>query len=169
MSKEKTHSEGSKEKKGGKKAVIICIVVVILLAIVLFLLLNKDQERNVVINEDNVGEVIANQEYVPASSYEVMMNSTWNFANGTAASDNAYVKNAEANKNSVYLDVKRTDTDEVIYESPILAVGSHLEKITLDSDLPAGTYDCLVTYHLLDEKDKEIGTVKLTLTVNVRK
>lgn len=169
MSKEKTHGEGSKEKKGGKKAIAICVVLAILLAILLFLLLNRDTERDVVVNEDNLEDVIANHEFVPAGSYEVTMNSTWNFANGTAASDNAYVKNAETNKNPVYFDVMRTDTNEVIYESPILAVGSHLEKITLDSDLPAGTYDCLVTYHLLDEKDEEISTVKLTLTVNVRK
>lgn len=169
MSKEKTHGEGSKEKKGGKKAVIICVVVVILLAIVLFLLLNKEPERNVVVNENNVEDVIKNRDFVPAGSYEVTMNSTWNFANGTAASDNAYVENAKTNNNPVYFDVVRTDTDEAIYESPILAVGSHLEKITLDTDLPAGRYDCLVTYHLLDEKDEEISTVKLTLTVNVEK
>lgn len=167
MSKQKKHSEGSQEKKGGKKAIAICIVVVILLAILLFLLLNKEPERNVVVNEDNVGEVIENREFVPAGSYEVTMNYTWNFASGTAASDNAYVKNAESNKNPVYFDVIRKDTDETIYKSPILAVGSHLDKITLDSDLPTGTYDCLVTYHLLDEKDESIDTVSLNLTINI--
>lgn len=167
MSKQKKHSEGSQEKKGGKKAIAICIVVVILLAILLFLLLNKEPARNVVVNEDNVEEVIENREFVPPGSYEVTMNYNWNFASGTAASDDAYVKNAESNKNSVYFDVTRKDTDETIYKSPILTVGSHLDNITLDSDLPAGVYDCIVTYHLLDEKDKSTDTVSLNLTINI--
>ena len=95
------------------------------------------------------------------------MNSTWNFSSGDVPSENAYVENAEANTNSVYFDVTRTDTEETIFESPILPVGSHLENITLDSNLPAGTYDCLVTYHLLDENDESMSTVKLTLTINI--
>ncbi|MCI9596420.1 MAG: hypothetical protein HFE75_03810 [Firmicutes bacterium] len=169
MSKQKKHSEGSQEKKrkGGKKAIAICIVVVILLAILLFLLLNKEPARNVVVNEDNVEEVIENREFVPPGSYEVTMNYNWNFASGTAASDNAYVKNAESNKNPVYFDVIRKDTDETIYKSPILTVGSHLNNITLDSDLPTGVYDCIVTYHLLDEKDESFDTVSLNLTINI--
>ena len=95
------------------------------------------------------------------------MNSTWDFARGDAPSDNAYVENVEANTNSVYFDVVRTDTDETIFESPILPVGSYLENITLDSNLSAGTYECLVTYHILDENDESMSTVKLTLTINI--
>ena len=95
------------------------------------------------------------------------MNSTWYCKSGDMPSDNAYVENAESNTNSVYFDVTRTDTEETIFESPILPVGSHLENITLDSDLPAGTYDCVVTYHLLDEEENSISTLKLTVTIIV--
>lgn len=125
-------------------------------------------KRNVVVNKDNVEEVLEQlEDPVPPGSYEVKMNSTWNFASGDAPSDNAYVENVEANTNSVYFDVTRADTEETIFESPILPVGSYLDNITLDSNLPAGTYDCLVTYHLLDENDESISTVKLTLTINI--
>lgn len=65
----------------------------------------------------------------------------------------------------VHIDLK--DTDETIYKSPILTVGSHLNNITLDSDLPTGVYDCIVTYHLLDEKDESFDTVSLNLTINI--
>ena len=164
--------ETNKGRKGGKIAVAVCIVVIAaLLGVVIYLLLGKKEEqvrRNVVVNEDNVDEVLEQlEDPVPAGSYEVKMNSTWNFTSGDAPSDNAYVENAEANTNSVYFDVTRTDTEETIFESPILPVGSHLENITLDSNLPAGTYDCLVTYHLLDENDESMSTVKLTLTINI--
>lgn len=169
MSKQKESNDG---RKGGKIAIAVCVVVIVaLFGVVIYLLLGKKEEsvrRNVVVNKDNVDEVLEQlEDPVPAGSYEVKMNSTWNFARGDAPSDNAYVENAEANTNSVYFDVTRTDTDETIFESPILPVGSHLENITLDSSLPAGTYDCLVTYHLLDENEESVSTVKLTLTINI--
>lgn len=101
----------------------------------------------------------------PPGSYQVTMNTTWHFPSGDTASEDAYVKNAEANTNAVYFDITRQDTEETIYESPIIPVGSWLEDITLDSNLPDGTYPCVIIYHLLDEEDKSISTVKLTLTI----
>lgn len=167
-------NESRENKKGGKIAVIVCIIVIILLlGIVLYLLLGRKEEpinRNVVVNEDNVEEVLGEldqKESVPVGYYEATMNSTWNFKRGDAPSDNAYVKNAESNSNSVYFDVTRADTEETIYKSPILPVGSHLENITLDSNLSGGTYDCVVTYHLLNEDDESISTLKLTVTIIV--
>ena len=48
---------------------------------------------------------------------------------------------------------------------PIIPVGSYLENIALDTALPAGTYDCILTYHLLDEENVSISTLKLTVTI----
>lgn len=166
-------SDEAKEKGGRKKALIICILIIIaLLGVVAYLLFsNKDGEekkRNVVVNEDNVEELIAQMEEserTPLGSYEMTMNSTWNFDNGTAASSNAYVENSVANANSVYFDVTLADTNETILESPILPVGSHLTDISLEKSLEAGTYDCIMTYHLLDENDVSISTVKVSLTI----
>lgn len=169
MSKQKENHKG---KKGGRAVILICVfVIVILLTIVVHLLLDKKEDepkRNVVVNSDNVDEVLENlEDPVPLGSYEVTMNSTWNFASGDVASENAYVENAKTNTNSVYFDVTRIDTGETIYESPILPVGTHLENIALDSNLPNGSYDCLITYHLLDDEEKSISKVKLTLTIRV--
>lgn len=132
---------------------------------------DKPVKRNVVVNEKNVDEVISQlaEERTPPGSYQVTMNTTWNFPSGDEPSENAYVKNAEANTNSVYFDVTRSDTEETIYESPIIPVGSWLEDITLDTNLPDGVYNCVITYHLLDDEDKSISTVKLTLTIVVGK
>lgn len=165
-------SKNSAEKKGGKKVLIICIIIiVVLVGVVIYFLLNKGKEkRNVVINEDNLEEIIAQMEegdFVAPGSYEMTMNSTWYFDNGSAASENAYVENAVSNTNSVYFDIIRTDTEETIFESPILPVGSHLEGITLDSELDAGTYDCVLIYHLLDENDESISTVRVSVTIVV--
>lgn len=169
------HRESNNKKKGGQIILAACVVIIIALAgAVIYLLsvkpaseIEETVRRNVVVNEENVEEVISSfaQERTPAGSYEVTMNSTWNFTDGESPSGNAYVKNAETNTNSVYFDITLADSEETVYESPILPVGSFLEDITLDSVLPAGTYDCLMTYHLLDEDDKSISTVKLTLTI----
>jgi len=162
-----------KLSKGGIIALAICVVVIIiLLGLVIFLMLNKEKKeepirRNIVVNEKNVDKVIEQlgEERTAPGSYEVTMNTTWNFPSGDAASENAYVKNAEANTNSVYFDVTLEETGETIFESPIIPVGSWLDNITLDSVLEDGIYDCVITYHLLDEEEQSISTVKLTLKI----
>lgn len=176
MSNTESKSSDEAKKKGGKVVLIICIVIILaLIGVVLYLLLNKDSEeqtrRNVVVNEDNVDEIIQqmrDSDRVADGYYEMTMNSTWYFKNGTAASDNAYVENTITNTNAVYFDIMRSDTDETIFESPIIPVGSHLEEITLDKDLDAGTYDCVLIYHLLDEDyENEISTVRVSVTIVV--
>ena len=100
-------------------------------------------------------------------TYDVTMNSTWNFDSGSDASTNAYVENATSNQNDVYFDVTLADTGETILESPVIPVGSHMDSIKLDKKLDQGTYDCVITYHLLDEEQNSLSTVKLALTINV--
>ena len=162
---------------GGKKTVYVvgALVIVVLLAAVIYLLATRNQgaddgvvNRNIVVNEENVEQVLQEldeKEAVPPGYYEVTMNSTWRFASGDAPSDNAYVENAETNTNSVYFDVEREDTGEVVYESPILPIGSHIENITLDGKLADGTYDCVLTYHLLDEENRSVDTLKMSVTL----
>lgn len=168
---------GDITEKGGKKTIfVLCIMVIaILLALVIYLLITRNQgknddvvNRNIVINEENVERVLQQleeEELILPGYYEVTMNSTWNFASGDTPSDNAYVKNAETNTNSVYFDVEKADTGEVVYESPILPVGSHIENITLDTNLENGTYDCILTYHLIDEENRDVSTLKMTVTI----
>ena len=170
MSSEVSKSNADGKKKGGKKVALIVgiIVLAVLIGVVIYFLNKDNKKRNVVVNEDNLEEIIAQMEsddFVAPGSYEMTMNSTWNFANGTAASENAYVENTVTNTNPVYFDIIRSDTEETIFESPILPVGSHLEGITLDTDLPAGTYDCILIYHLLDENDESISTVRVSVTI----
>ncbi|MDD5831183.1 MAG: hypothetical protein PUD13_07945 [Lachnospira sp.] len=167
------------DKKSNNKIIFVIILLVVIIAAlagaITYLVINRNGKtedntvkRNIVVNEQNVDKVIADMskdEFTPVGSYEVTMNSTWNFKNGKAVSDNAYVKNAITNTNSVYFDVVRSDTGDTILESPILPVGSYLDKIALDKELVAGTYPCVCTYHLIDENNKPISEVSLKLTI----
>ena len=180
---EQTSKEVGKKIKERGKVIIIAglLLIIILLGIIVFWLLKENNNeknitndaisRGVVVNPDNVEELVEQMkeepEPVPVGTYEVTMNSTWNFADWSSASDNAYVENSTANTNDVYFDVMRSDTSEIIYSSPVLPVGTHLDSITLDKVLSAGSYDCIITYNILDDAGNSQSTVKLALIVVV--
>lgn len=137
---EKLSSEKANTKKKGILPVIIGIAAVIIVIVGVIILTqggkSKDtasEQRNVVVNPDNLDDVLDDlkNQKTESGTYEVTMNTTWEFEKGDSASTNAYVENSTSNKNAVYFDIVRTDTGDKIYESPVLTVGSHLEKITL--------------------------------------
>jgi hypothetical protein len=89
--------------------------------------------------------------------FECKMSMTWTFADGSAASKDAYVANSTNNKYPIYFDVTLNDTGEKVYSSPVLPVGAELTGITLDKDLDPGTYKAKVLYSLIkDEESQEV-------------
>lgn len=163
------------ETKKGKKGIIIAIVLTFLIlavivALVLVFLKPQDADtRNVVVTPDNIDEVLAQMQdkKTETGTYEVKMNTSWEFENGHSASTNAYVENSTANTNDVYFDIVRSDTGETIFKSPTIPVGSHLENIALDTDLPAGSYSCTLTYHLLDKSGEPVSKLNLKLDITI--
>lgn len=153
------------------------VIIVLLSAVVVLLLgrgdgiVGKEPEvpkRNVVVNQDNAKDMLKEMEetkHVRPGNYEAKMNSTWHFADGASASSDAYVENVRSNTNDVYFDVMLADTGEVILESPIIPIGSYMKDITLDKDLDAGTYDCVLVYHLVDQDQNTVGTLRMAITI----
>ncbi len=172
-------NQGRNTKKGGgdKRIVIIGIValavIAVLVGVIVYLLLPKEDEekRNVVVTKDNVEEVVeemSQSALVEPGYYETSMTNEWHFANGTAVSGDAYVANVENNTNDIYFDlVLADDEDHVILKSPIIPRGAELTDITLDEDLDPGTYNCVMIYHLIDDDQKSISTLRITVTVIV--
>ena len=178
---------GNTSGKGGKGLVIgivsAGIVIIALIGVIIFLVLTSkkdvapaaeqaEEKRNVVVTPDNIDEVIAKMEesqYTQPGYFEASMTNEWHFANGEAASEDAYVANVVNNTNDVYFDVVLAeDESKVIYESPVIPRGSNLEKIVLDTPLDAGTYDCVLIYHLVDDNQKTISTLRVSITVIVQ-
>ena len=163
--------------KKNKKIIVIGIVIIIaLLAVIVILLLRGKEEepgRTVVVTRDNVDEVVDNmleKWYVEPGYYSASMSNVWHFATGDAASEDAYVENVEENTHDVYFDVFLADDEEkAILESPVLPRGSELKEITLDTPLDAGTYDCIMVYHLIDEDQNTVSTLRVGLTIIVEK
>lgn len=160
------------ESKRGAIIALACLLILFVVAILVAIVLAAPNRREVVRNEvvtpDNVDEMIADlSEHTPPGEYEVKMNTSWVFETGESASSNAYVENSTANTNAVYFDIIRSDTGETIYQSPTLPVGSHLEGITLDTALEAGSYPCMLTYYLLDDEGEPISKLNINLDITV--
>ena len=126
-------------------------------------------KRNYVVIDENVSLPNVSEEVInSASSHDVKMNSTWTFSDGKAYSKDAFVENPSSNLNSVYFEIKVNGYDENIFTSPVLPVGSHIENITLDKALKAGTYNCTLTYTLLSKDGKDsVGTLQMALKIIV--
>jgi hypothetical protein len=170
-------SNQGEEKKGGARIAGIIILIVIILALVgviVFLLLRKpaeEEKRNVVVTPENVNEVIqqmdANQEEkTPVGYYTVTQNFDWHFSSGDAVSSDAYVENVKENTHAVYFDLFLSDdTENAIYKSPVIPVGSNLQDIALDTKLDAGTYECIAVYHIVDDEQNTLSTLRVTVNL----
>jgi len=98
------------------------------------------------------------------------MTTTWNFETGDAVSPDAYVKNVTENTNDVYFDVVlEGDEDQVLYESPVIPRGSELEGIKLDTKLSKGEYPAVVIYHLVDDEQNTVSTLRVGVKIIVAK
>jgi len=180
-------SEPKVDSSKSNKTIIAGIAIIIILLIVVVVLLltrgnnqgkevNEESKRGVVVTEDNVEEVVKDmvdaqgEETEPSqvAYYSVTMNYEWKFPTGNAPSSNAYVENNTNNVTDVYFDVFLADDEtEAIYESPIIPVGEHIRDFSLSKDLDPGTYQCICVYHLVDENQITLSTLRVKVTVIV--
>ncbi len=172
----RTSSVSTKASRGKPKLIIGLAIVICLIGIIVYLLVNNgdsEPDSNIVITSENVEEAIKDvekSEFIAPGSYEATMNYKWTFDDGSSASKDAYVENCVRNKYTVYFTVAlATAPDKEIYHSPYLAVGSHIEKIKLDKDLDKGVYDAVLTYHLVDDKNKDVSKVSVSVTLTISK
>lgn len=171
MTAEKMNRAG---KKGGEKTgiIILSAMLLVLVGVIVYLLMShrpQEERRNVVVTPNNVEEVIEKmtvEEFVAPGYYTVTMNYIWHFETSDAVSYDAYVENIAENTNPVYFDVFLAGNEgDAVYKSPVLPQGSSLQEIVLDRKLNAGTYDCVAVYHLVDNDQKTVGTLRVTVTL----
>jgi hypothetical protein len=176
------NQEQSKKGKGGLViGFVIGLIIIALLIVIIYLLVarnaqtqDKEEKRSVVITQENAErelekiDEMANKASVAPGYYTVTMNPTWHFKEGTETSEDAIVENVEANTNDVYFDiVLENDEEHVLYESPVIPRGGKLTDIALNEQLKAGTYPCVVIYHLIDDDQNTLSTLRVTLNIIV--
>lgn len=169
MENEKTQSS---KKRGGIFVALVILLIIVLIGIIVYLLTRRpdepDSNRATIVTEDNVDEVRQRMsEPVEDGYYNCQMNVEWNFVDSTQPSYNAYVANSEVNTRTVYIDVNLEEDNTLVYSSPFIPVGEELKEIKLSEELEAGDYPAVVTYHLVDDEEKELSTVSVTVTLHI--
>lgn len=171
-------SEQGKSAEGKRRGIIIAVFVILIaaLAVCIVLLLkrepveesqNETLERGFV-DEENTDEIMDNMaEKVAEGMFECRMSTSWVFEDGESESPNAYVANVESNLHTLYFDVYDSTTNEKLYSSPMLPVGTEMKGLTLEKVLPKGEYDAVVMYTLVDEDYEEVSTVGFHITITV--
>ena len=107
-------------------------------------------------------------EKVAEGMINISMNTAPYFENGTAEG-NLMLVNESINNYPQKVQIVRNDTDEQIYESGAIAVGSKIERAKLDVVLPAGTYECTAYFHNLDpETGDMIGMAGAIITITIQ-
>lgn len=122
-------------------------------------------ERGFVDTENADDIVLEMEEKVEEGMFECAMTTTWTFDNDDAESPNAYVANAKGNRYTFYFDVYLDGTDEMIYSSPLLPVGTEIQNIKLEKELPAGEYGATVVYTLVNDEYEEVSAVGFKITI----
>ena len=98
----------------------------------------------------------------------ISMNTAPYFENGTAEG-NVMIVNEDINLYPQQVEFIRNDTQEVIYQSKAIPVGSKIERAALDVELPAGTYECTAMFHNLDPVSGEIiGTAGAIINSTIK-
>lgn len=97
----------------------------------------------------------------------ISMNTSPYFEDGTSKG-NLMIVNETINRYPQKVQIIRNDTEEVIYTSGAIAVGSKIEAAALDVDLDAGTYECTALFHNLDNSGNIIGSAGAIITITIK-
>ena len=107
-------------------------------------------------------------EKVAEGMINISMNTAPYFENG-ASEGNVMIVNEAINNYPQQVEFIRNDTQEVIYQSKAIPVGSKIERAALDVELPAGTYECTAMFHNLDPETGDIiGTAGAIITITIK-
>lgn len=114
-------------------------------------------------------EIEANlNEKVAQGMINISMNTSPVYADGTSEG-NIMVVNETINHYPQRVEFIRNDTQEVIYTSDAIAVGSKIEAATLDVDLEPGQYECTALFHNLDPVSGTVlGTAGAIIYITVQ-
>lgn len=159
-----------KKKSGGNyKTIGIVILVLMFIAAALFIFKSCSGDKDVdptsnsgIVydsgaveggwDEADVDKIVEGlNEKVEEGMINISMNTSPNFANGTSAG-NLMIVNEAVNRYPQVVEITRNDTNEVIYKSGAIPVGSKIENAKLSDALDAGTYECTAMFYNVDDE-----------------
>ena len=163
-----------------KKQILIAALVVLLLAVagVVYLLLGQDTDGSGLELDDNAtmgilpGIDIAQrqdelQQLLDESMIAFSINTSPVFATGSSEG-NLMLENPANNAKLLMVEIYRDDTEELIYQSKALPVGSYIENVRLDKVLEPGEYAATAYFKAYHEEDGSyIGQAGAAILITV--
>jgi hypothetical protein len=175
-----TEKKEKKEKKGLSTQAVVLIIAALLIvagtAVALVLLLNKEEPPEEepatgaqVMTEANYRQIQEEtQEKVARGMFATHFSTSWSFPDGKSASSNAVMGNSSANQFPFYFTVTLQGTGELVYTSGLLPVGTEIEELILDTELPAGTYPASLGIHMIDDEGEPVeGNTVFNITLEI--
>lgn len=118
------------------------------------------------LSEEEITEALNNK--VAEGMINISMNTAPVFADGQAKG-NLMIVNELVNTYPQRVELYRNDTEELIYISDAIPVGSKIAEAALDVDLEAGVYECTAMFHSLDpDTGAVLGTAGAVVTLTVQ-
>ncbi len=93
--------------------------------------------------------------YVEEGMLNISIASLIVFENGTSEGE-LRIENVPGNKYLMQVDIARNDNGQVIYSSDPIEPNYHIQYGRLNTDLPAGEYECTATFYALDMDTREV-------------
>ncbi len=165
-----------KEKKG--LLLLCCVTIVAILAGAVFLFTQRPPSGNGLVLDDNATmgtlpgiDMEQRQKELQQQLDETMIafsiNSSPVFASGRAEG-NLMLENPENNAKLLVVEIHLDGTDEIIYQSKALPIGSYIENARLDKVLEPGTYPATAYFKAYRESDQAfVGQAGAAITISV--
>lgn len=182
----------AEEKKQSNNKLLIVIIILLLVVIIAggiiaFLLISKDGNDNssselIKVNDDATVEILGNDSFLILNEEDVpdkdemqkkvdagMMN--LNFSNEIVIENGkdgtCNISNSNANSRDMYVSIWLSETEEEIYRSGLIPVGTKIKQLELNHKLEPGKYTGIMVYNQLED-DKIVAQVNVEVTLNVK-
>ncbi len=164
-----------KEKKG--LLLLCCVTIVATLAGAVFLFTQRAPSGNGLVLDDNATmgtlpgiDMEQRQKELQQQLDETMIAFSINtspVASGRAEG-NLMLENPENNAKLLVVEIHLDGTDEIIYQSKALPIGSYIENARLDKVLEPGTYPATAYFKAYRESDQAfVGQAGAAITISV--
>lgn len=93
---------------------------------------------------------------VDEGMFNISIASVVEMESGTAPAE-LRIENVPGNRYLMKVVITRDDTGEQLYETDLIEPNHHIQRDTLDVDLPAGSYDCTATFAAYEAETEELA------------
>ncbi len=167
------------EKRGsGKKAAVVLLIVLLLaiLGVLVGLLLRQEQhadkvdsdgmdyEVNVITDDTDALQDAVDRMVEKAKEGQMALSMRTEAYSEDGRTFVCYLGNSEQNRYDMFMVLYRDDTQEELYRTGLIPIGSHMEEFTLEEALEPGRYEATIVYNQVEE-DRE--TVHAQVNVGI--